>query len=227
MAIGKNRALVSWSGGKDCCLAWARSRQSVEVVGLVTVMTEDGRRSRSHGLPREVLQWQAATMELPLFTTNATWDSYGSQFSELIRRVSGELGATQVIFGDIFPTAHREWAERICRACQLTALEPLWAEPTASLVREFLSQGGEAFITTVRDEKLDSSWLGRFLDVQAIGELISLGVDPCGERGEYHSFVTYFPGFRHRVNPRHLGVAQHDDCSLLELAVAPTSVGVH
>ena len=225
MSIGKNRALLSWSGGKDCCLAWSRARESIEVVGLVTVMTEDGKRSRSHGLRPEVLESQADAMGLPLFTTNATWDTYESQFSGLLRQASGESGATHVIFGDIFPDAHREWAQRICRGCQLTALEPLWAEPTESLVREFLARGGEAIITTVRDEKLDSLWLGRFLDGQAIAEFISLGVDPCGERGEYHSLVTYFPGFRHRLDPKHLSVAQHGGCSLLELAVTPTSVG--
>ncbi len=226
MHDGKNRALVSWSGGKDCCLAWARAREALKVVGLVTVMTEDGTRSRSHGLRPEVLDSQAQAMGLPLVTTNATWESYESEFSRLLTRASRELRATHVVFGDVFPEPHRQWVERVCGGCQLTAVEPLWGEPTESLIREFLSRGGEAIITTVRDEALDSNWLGRPLDVRAIEELISLGVDPCGERGEYHSFVTYFPGFRRRLDLRSAGVAQHGGCSLLELGITPTSVGV-
>jgi len=226
MHIQKNRALVSWSGGKDCCLAWARARESFEVVGLVTMMTEDGSRSRSHGLRPDVLKAQADAIGLPLITTNAAWGSYEAEFSNLLARASRDLSATHVVFGDVFPEPHRQWVERVCSGRELTAVEPLWAESTDSLVREFLSRGGQAIIATVRDEVLDSRWLGRLLDTRAIEELTSLGVDPCGERGEYHTFVTFFPGFRHSLIPRHLGAAQHGGCSLLELDIPAEPVRV-
>lgn len=215
----RHRALISWSGGKDCCLAAHLAKDTCEPVGLITMLTEDGARSRSHGLRIESLQAQASALQLPLRTANASWDLYESEFIRLLAAVSRELQATHVIFGDVFPESHKQWAERVCRECQLTALEPLWAQPTDLLVREFLRAGGDARIVTVRDKALDSSWLGKQLSEPAIEELMASGADPCGENGEYHTFVSYFPGFRRRLELKHIAIAQHDGCSLLDFAV--------
>jgi uncharacterized protein (TIGR00290 family) len=219
MSVIRHRALVSWSGGKDCCLAWWRAQTLYEIVGLVCMMTEDGARSRSHGLRPEVLKAQADSLGLPLLTAHAAWKDYESEFVRLLTATSREIEATHVVFGDVFPEAHRQWAEHVCGAGHLTAVEPLWGEATESLVGEFLALKGEAIIATVRDEKLGGSWLGRALDQKAIAELTALGVDPCGERGEYHSLVTYFPGFKHRLSPQCIGTFQHGGCSSLDLTV--------
>jgi diphthine-ammonia ligase len=211
------RALVSWSGGKDCCLALWRARRDYDIVGLVCMMTEDGTRSRSHGIGPEVLRSQAAALDLPLLTASAGWHNYEAQFAQLLLASSRELGARHVIFGDIFPESHRHWAERMCAGCDLIAVEPLWGEDTSSLVREFIAQEGRALIVTVRDGILGDSWLGRSIDHAAVEELVALGVDPCGERGEYHSLVTHFPGFRHSLDLKRIGIARHGGCSLLDL----------
>jgi uncharacterized protein (TIGR00290 family) len=215
----RHRALISWSGGKDCCLAAHRAKDTCEPVGLITMLTEDGARSRSHGLRLESLQAQAAALQLPLQTANASWDLYESEFIRLLAAASRELRATHVIFGDVFPESNIQWAERVCRECQLTALEPLRAQPTGALVREFLREGGDARIVTVRDNILDSSWLGRQLNEPAIEELIAKGVDPCGEYGEYHTFVSYFPGFRRKLELKPIATAQHGGCSMLDFVV--------
>lgn len=215
----RHRALISWSGGKDCCLAAHRAKDTCEPVGLITMLTEDGSRSRSHGLRLASLQAQAAALQLPLMTANASWDLYETEFICLLAAASRELEATHVIFGDVFPERNKQWAERVCGECQLTALEPLWAQPTDSLVREFLREGGDARIVTVRDNILDSSWLGRQLNEPAIAELIAAGVDPCGEYGEYHTFVSYFPGFRRRLDLKPIATAQHGGCSMLDFVV--------
>ncbi|MGH9561604.1 MAG: diphthine--ammonia ligase [Terracidiphilus sp.] len=215
----RHRALISWSGGKDCCLAAHRAKDTCEPVGLITMLTEDGARSRSHGLRLDSLQAQASALQLPLWTANASWDCYESEFIRLLSAASRELRASHVIFGDVFPESHKQWAERVCRECQLTALEPLWAQPTDSLVREFMQAGGDARIVTVRDKSLPSSWLGRQLNEPAIEELIAAGIDPCGENGEYHTFVAYFPGFRQNLDLKHIAIAQHGGCSMLNFVV--------
>jgi uncharacterized protein (TIGR00290 family) len=152
-------------------------------------------------------------------TAKTTWDLYEAEFIRLLGTASRQFRATHVIFGDVFPEAHRQWAEGACHACQLTAAEPLWAEATNSLVREFLSLRGEATIVTIRDDTLDSSWLGRRLDEATIEELVALGVDPCGENGEFHTFVTYFPGFDHKLEPKRGAIAQHGGCSMLDFTI--------
>lgn len=215
----RHRALISWSGGKDCCLAAHRAKATCEAVGLITMLTEDGARSRSHGLRLASLQAQASALQLPLHTANASWDQYEAEFIRLLASASRELRATHVIFGDVFPESNIQWAERVCRECQLTALEPLRAQPTGALVREFLREGGDARIVTVRDNILDSSWLGRQLNEPAIEELIAKGVDPCGEYGEYHTFVAHFPGFRRKLELKPIATAQHGGCSMLDFAV--------
>jgi diphthine-ammonia ligase len=213
------RALVSWSGGKDCCLALWRARRDYDLVGLVCMMTKDGTRSRSHGIRPDVLRSQAEALDLPLLTAGADWHNYEAQFAQLLRVSSREFRATHVIFGDVFPESHRHWAERMCAGCDLVAVEPLWGEDTGSLVREFIAQEGRALIVTIRDGVLGDSWLGRSIDHRAVEELVALGVDPCGERGEYHSLVTHFPGFRHSLDVKPIGIARHGGCSLLDLEV--------
>jgi uncharacterized protein (TIGR00290 family) len=183
------------------------------------MLTQDGNRSRSHGLRPEVLCAQAAALGLPLLTANATWERYEAEFIKLLDMASQQFQATHVIFGDVFPEAHREWVEKVCRTCHLTGLEPLWAQSTDSLVHEFLTCGGEATIVTIRDEVLDASWLGRRLDKAAVDELNALGLDPCGEKGEYHTFVTYFPGFNRKLQPKAMTAQRHDGCTLLDFTL--------
>jgi diphthine-ammonia ligase len=215
----RGRALVSWSGGKDCCLAAHRARSQHELVGLVSMLTDDGSRSRSHGLRPEILHAQANAFGLPLLTANASWESYEQAFTSLLASAARQYGATHAVFGDIFPDAHKEWAERVSNGAGLIAVEPLWAEPTSDLVQDFITLGGKAIIVTVRDTSLDQTWLGRHIDRDTVQALVARGIDPCGEYGEYHSLVTYFPGYTHEITPSTVGIAQHGGCSLLDLTI--------
>ncbi len=190
----KPRALVSWSGGKDSCLALQRARDRFELAGLITMLTPDGERSRSHGLHPATLELQANALGLPLLTGRASWDEYEVRFRALLADAR-RLNVTHVVFGDIFLDAHKEWVERVSAAEGLEAVEPLWGESTNALVGEFMSAGGRAAIVTVRKDLLDGTWLGRVLSPEAVQELVAKGIDPCGERGEYHTVVTASPAF--------------------------------
>jgi diphthine-ammonia ligase len=190
----KPRAAISWSGGKDCCLAMMRATASYDVVALVTMFGEDGARSRSHGLRPAVIEAQAARLGIPGYIEHCTWPTYTDRFVDLLTQVLPH-DITHVIFGDIMGEPHRAWNERVCGQHGFQAVMPLWGEPTRALAQEFITRGGEARLVTVRPPQLDQSWLGRAFDADALHELEAIGVDPCGELGEYHTVVTNCPLF--------------------------------
>jgi diphthine-ammonia ligase len=190
----KAKAAISWSGGKDCCLAMLRAWDTFDIVAMVTMFTEDGQRSRSHGLRPAVVAAHAARLDLEELSGRCSWDTYTDEYIATLARVR-ERGITHVVFGDIMGDGHREWNERVCRVHGLTPIMPLWAQPTSQLVREFIARGGDARLVTVRTPVLDRSWLGLPLTEEAVQRMESIGVDPCGEFGEYHTIVTNCPRF--------------------------------
>lgn len=203
--MSRPRAAISWSGGKDCCLALLRAADSCDIVAMVTMFGEDGSRSRSHGLRPDVIEAQARRLQLPAYVERASWPQYTDRFVDLLSQVLRH-DVTHVVFGDIMGDAHREWNERVCAHHGLQPVMPLWGEPTKLLAREFIHRRGEARFVTVRPPHLDATWLGRELDANSLFELESLGVDPCGEFGEYHTVVTNCPAFS---SPLHLSAGQH------------------
>lgn len=188
------RAALSWSGGKDCCLALMRAAQSYDIVALVTMFGEDGSRSRSHGLTPAVIEAQAGRLGLPIYTARCSWPTYTDRYLELLAQLRHD-DVTHVIFGDIIGDDHRAWNEQVCAHHQLIPVMPLWGEPTLTLAQEFINRGGEARLVTVRPPLLDESWLGAELDAAALLGFRARGVDPCGEFGEYHTVVTNCPAF--------------------------------
>lgn len=212
----KPRAVVSWSGGKDCCLALHRVRDQFDIIGLITMMTEDGRRSRSHGLRPKLLQKQSQLLGIPHFTEGAAWTNYDNAFGRLLSRIRAER-VTHVIFGDIYPDANRTWAENMCAGQGLTAVEPLWGEPTDRLAYEFLSTQSIAVITTVRDAYLDDSYLGKPLARELVQAFVQTGIDPCGERGEFHTFVTHYQGFEGSISVKTGAIHRASGCSAIDL----------
>jgi diphthine-ammonia ligase len=183
------------------------------------MLTEDGHRSRSHGLAREVLEAQAAAIGVPLLTASATWDNYESTFVGLLRRAS-ELGATTAVFGDIDIPRHREWEENVCNQTGLAAILPLWQTDRLKLLDEWWSAGFEARIVVARDRLVDRRYLGRVLDRQVAEELAATGIDPCGENGEFHTLVTAGPRFRQPVQINLLDHHLRADCWFQDLALA-------
>jgi uncharacterized protein (TIGR00290 family) len=212
------RAAVSWSGGKDSCAALQRARASYDVVAMVTMFDEAAARSRSHGLRPEVLAAQANRLGLSRTIGCCAWETYDAAFSNALATLAGD-GITHVIFGDILFEEHRRWAEGICEPHGLTAVEPLWGASTDALFEEWIASGAEALIVTARAEFLDASWLGRRLTRQLLPELKRLGVDPCGERGEYHTVVTSSPMFSSPLRLRRHAHLQRSGCWALDLGV--------
>ena len=194
MTHASARAALSWSGGKDCCLALMRAAETYDIVALVTMFGEDGTRSRSHGLTPAVIRAQAERLRLPVYVERCSWQTYTDQYMALLAQAK-QHDVTHVIFGDILGDTHREWNERVCARHELAAVMPLWGESTLLLAQDFIARGGEARFVTVRPPLLDETWLGRKLDLETLTQLQSVGADPCGELGEYHTVVTNCPAF--------------------------------
>jgi uncharacterized protein (TIGR00290 family) len=171
-----------------------RAAETYDVVAMVTMFGEDGSRSRSHGLRPAVVEAQASRLGIPGYSERCSWPTYTDRFVDLLA-LAAPHDITHVIFGDIMGESHRAWNERVCGQHGLTAVMPLWGQATRVLAREFISRGGDAKFVTVRPPQLDETWLGRTLDADALDEFDRIGVDPCGELGEYHTVVTNCPLF--------------------------------
>lgn len=188
--------VCSWSGGKDSALALWRARGTIGPDAcLLTMFTEDGCRSRAHGLPKEVLAAQAQRMGLPLVTGAASWDDYTPVFVDLLKTLKRTRQIGAAVFGDIDLEPHRDWCLRACAEAGIECVHPLWGEPRDALVRECLAVGIQARIIAVKESVLPPDLLGRPLDEAALAELAKLGVDLAGEQGEYHTVVVDGPMF--------------------------------
>ncbi|HEX4346535.1 MAG TPA: diphthine--ammonia ligase [Vicinamibacterales bacterium] len=218
MPASRPLAAISWSGGKDSCAALARVRESYDVISMITMFDEPAERSRSHGLRPEVLVAQADRLGLDRSVGRCTWQTYNDAFSRVVERAAAR-GISHIIFGDIMFEEHRRWAERMCEPHGISAVEPLWGLPTDVLFYEWIASGSEALIVTARAEFLDASWLGRPLTPDCFAEFQRLGVDPCGERGEYHTVVTSTPLFTTPLRLRQGAQVQHTGCWALDVEV--------
>ncbi len=186
----------SWSGGKDSCLALYRALDAgAQVRHLVNMRVETGERSRSHGLRTTVLQAQAERMDLPLCGESVSWSGYEQGFIRILRGLKDQ-GIETGIFGDIDLQEHLDWECRVCGEAGMTAALPLWQEEPMSLVCEFCEAGFETRIAAVRAESLSPDVLGKALTPDLTREFVDLGVDACGENGEFHTVVVNGPIFR-------------------------------
>ena len=193
------RVLLSWSSGKDS--AWAlqvlRRDVAIEICGLLTTLNEEFQRVAMHGTRRSVLEQQAATAKLPLWTVPLPWpcsnEIYERRMREVCDRAVAE-GIDGLAFGDLFLADVREYREKQLAPTGLEPLFPLWGIPTAELAREMIAGGLRARITCVDPRALPASFAGREFDAQLLRELPD-GTDPCAERGEFHTCAYAGPMF--------------------------------
>jgi len=195
----EKKAFVSWSGGKDSCLALDHARRAgYDVAVLLNMLAEDGKYSRSHGLRRSMLKAQADAMGAEILFGQTTWEDYEEVFLERLSFLKSR-GFTTGVFGDIDLEGHRDWVERICRTAGLNAVLPLWNRDRDALLDDFLSSDYRATIVSVREDSLGREWLGRILDRVAVEAFRTADIDLSGENGEYHTFVFDGPSFKEPV----------------------------
>jgi uncharacterized protein (TIGR00290 family) len=193
--------VLSWSGGKDSALALARLRESpeVEVVGLLTTVTEGYDRISIHGVRRALLHAQAAALGLPVIEVTlqpqSSNEAYERATADALARVRERWPTVRrLAFGDIFLEDVRAYRETLVGGLGLGAVFPLWGEPSVELAREVVGRGFAARLVCVDTQQLPASFAGRAYDDALLADLPP-GTDPCGERGEFHTFVSAGPGF--------------------------------
>lgn len=190
------KAFVSFSGGKDSHLSlWKAKAAGFDVVTLLSMVREDGAYSASHRIPVEILRRQSEALRIPIVVCPTSWEKYEDNFIACLEELKGK-GITFGIFGDIDLPEHREWVERVCAQVDITPFLPLWGKDHHEVALEVVQAGFEAYVTVVRDGVLSPSFLGRRFDGALLEEFAKLGIDPCGERGEFHTLVVSGPLYR-------------------------------
>jgi uncharacterized protein (TIGR00290 family) len=188
------RAWVSWSSGKDSAWALHVARASMDVVGLLTTVTAEYDRVSMHGVRRELLELQAERLGLPLHVVEipspCSNELYEARMSDAIARAH-EDRVDAMVFGDLFLSDIRAYRERMLAPTDIAPVFPLWGRPTDVLAQEMLAAGLEARITCLDPRKVPRALAGTRWDPRALPS----DVDPCGEHGEFHTFVSRAPGF--------------------------------
>jgi len=215
---------LSWSGGKDS--AWAlhllRQQDEYEVAALVTTLNSHFNRVAIHGFREELLDAQAASVGLPLWKIPLPWpcsnEDYESRMGVLCERAVAE-GFSGFAFGDLFLEDIRAYREKMLAPTGLTPVFPVWGIPTDELARTMIAGGLRARLTCVDLKHLDASFAGREFDESFLRDLPA-SVDPCGERGEFHTFVYDGPMFRQPVACRHDHTVERDGYAYAELLPA-------
>lgn len=193
------RFVSSWSGGKDSCYAYMLAlAQGMHPMALLNMMNENGLVSRSHAIPRPILAKQAAALQVPLITSPASWEDYEEIFINTLQQIIARYQVDTAVFGDIDLQAHRDWEEKVCNRTGLRAVLPLWQRDRKALVLEMLGQPIKAHIVSC-NELMGERFLGKVLETSLISELEKLGVDCCGENGEFHTLVVNCPLFREEI----------------------------
>lgn len=197
------QALIAWSSGKDS--AWAlhevRRAGEFDVVGALTTVTDEFARVSMHGVREALLHAQLAAAGLPAIVVRIPYpcpnDIYEREMAATIADARAR-GVTHMIFGDLFLEDVRAYRERQLAGSGITPVFPIWHRPTAALAREMIASGMQAYLTTVDLAKLPAAFAGRRLDAALLGALPE-GADPCGENGEFHSFVSAGPMLKGKI----------------------------
>jgi uncharacterized protein (TIGR00290 family) len=208
------KVLLSWSSGKDS--VWAlhllRQQPDLEVTALLTSFNSAADRVAMHAVRRTLVETQAARTGIPRWSVDLPWPCTNAEYEELMRGVCERAlaeGITAVAFGDLFLQDIREYRERQLLGTGLEPLFPVWQIPTAQLARDMIAAGVKAKITCVDPAQVDRSFAGRDFD-QALLDSLPPGVDPCGENGEFHTFVYDAPVFSQPIEIRVGEIVERD-----------------
>jgi len=214
--------LASWSGGKDSSLAvWAAAADPTRVVsGLLTTVTAGYERISMHGVRVELLEAQAAALDLPLTTARIAPGASNEAYEAAMHGALGparERGITEVIFGDLFLADVRAYRERLLAPLGMRGHYPLWGRDTRALATEFIADGFRAVLVCVDPRQIPAELCGREFDHALIADLPPQA-DPCGENGEFHTFVYDGPIVRAPVAWRRGAVVERDGFWFCDLA---------
>ena len=213
------KAVCLWSAGKDSCFAYYKAKQQGHnIISLFNFTEFDGANSLSHGLSAGIIHRQITATGLSFLQKPMPKENYRNEFIALITQWKKEKDIEGIVFGDIYLQEHKEWIERACKESGVAPIFPLWGKDTAILINEIIEAGFKAIIVSVLKDSLGNIWLGRKIDNDFVKEIKGLGnIDPCGEKGEFHTFVYDGPIFKKPVEFSIGGKISKDKHWFLEL----------
>jgi uncharacterized protein (TIGR00290 family) len=205
---------MSWSSGKDSTLALAVAREDpdLEVVGLLTTLNGAADRVAMHAVRRELLRAQGTALGLPVHEVDLPWPCSNEEYESLMRAaIDAATGqdVSRIVFGDLYLEDVRGYRERALAGTGIEPVFPLWGRPTRALAGEMVDRGIRATLTCVDPRQLDASYAGRAFDRALLADLPP-SVDPCGENGEFHTFVHDGPGFAAPLDVRTGEIVERD-----------------
>jgi diphthine-ammonia ligase len=212
-----HKFIASFSGGKDSVLALYKAMKVGEAMGLIVMLEEEGKRSRSHGMPPELIQAQAKSIGLPVYTAAASWTDYETVFMGLLTKAKAQ-GAEVLVTGDLDIPEHGCWHEKVANNAGLKLGMPLWDMNHREAVEEFINLGFTTIIVTVNlSLGMREDDLGRIFTHEYVKELEARGIDPCGEGGEFHTTVINGPIFKHPIPVRKGEIIKNGEYAFLPL----------
>lgn len=197
------KVIMSWSGGKDSSMAFyeAQKTHGFEITALLTTVTEGYDRISMHGVRRVLLEKQAASLgievEKVVISQKSSNEEYEGRMRETLLKYKNQ-GISSIVIGDIFLEDLKKYREDKLSEIDMTGIFPLWKRDTTELAETFIDLGFKAIITCIDSDMLDKSFVGRTFDLEFLSDLPS-SIDPCGENGEFHSFVYDGPIFRYPI----------------------------
>jgi len=218
-ALG-SKFITSFSGGKDSVLALYKAMKIGEAVGLIVMLEEDGKRSRSHGMPPEIIRAQTESIGLPVYTGVASWADYEKVFTQLLENAKNQ-GADVLVTGDIDLPTQDCWHDQVTKNVGLKLGLPLWEMNHREAVDEFINRGFQTIVVTVNlTLGMQEEDLGQTLTHEFVKELETRGIDPCGESGEFHTTVIDGPIFNHPILVKKCEIIRDREYAYLPLELA-------
>jgi len=193
--------ISSWSGGKDSCLACYKAIGSgYDVRYLLNFISKKYKRCCFHGIKGKLLRLQAELVGIPLVQKEVSPDmkEYEKEFKQAVSELKA-AGIRGMVFGDVYLQEHKSWVERVCKELEIQPIEPLWAISPDNIVREFIELGFRAIVVSCQAKLFGEEFIGRYVNGDFLKELKEKKICPCGENGEFHTFVLDGPIFKKRI----------------------------
>ncbi len=216
------RTALSWSGGKDSCLALdALVKQGFEVACLVTTVPEEIGRTFGHGEKVDFIKLQAESLSIPARFITCSFENYTERYVAELKKLKDQFQIGGIAFGDLYLDGHREWGEKVAAEAGLEAYYPLWMKKKDRLraLETFVASGYKAKLISVNEAVLDESWLGREIDLSFLQQIQQEPVCPLGESGEYHTYVYDGPLFSQKILLEAPTITQRETTKKLEFEV--------
>ena len=194
-------AISSWSGGKDSCLACYKAiKKGYQIKYLLNFISREYKRCCFHGIEAGLLKLQAECIGIPIIQKEVTADlkKYEEEFKDAVLELKSR-GIDKIVFGDIYLLDHMSWVDRVCKEIGMQPVEPLWNIPAQDIIEEFIDLGFRTIVVSCKADLLGKEFIGKPIDKDMVKEFKRRNVCPCGENGEFHTFVVDGPIFKRKV----------------------------